>query len=211
MHELIFAILSYSALHFGALLYIRWTTRFARDRTFESWCAGRPLVAAIRLRPGADVGALRAVLRPLTIGRGVVNYAGAAPWPCYRVRYETGGVACCDENVIGLYVAEATLLTRPDSLAPKGVAGAPVPGPLDGLSARAASLEIDALWLAGPLHAHGVMGGVNRSQRPQIGWLWSNEHAETGFIEMVGRPTWLAALPAPPDLHGEPESVRQSA
>lgn len=174
--ELLLGLLTYLVIGATVRLGQRWFSDVARDRRFESWCQGEPIVVALRCRSDAHVARMH--LRQLVAPHDEVeNHMGGVPWQHYRFAVDIRGVG---DRVL-LVVITGCQLAR------DGATRVDVAEVVRTLVADPRA-EIDEVWLHGQLHelrpsAHGV----DRNRRH---WLGEVEDGALRLREMIGAPEW---------------------
>jgi hypothetical protein len=158
-------------------VYLRYVQKEAAPHPeFEKWIAGRPLVAALRVRPGTEVEAVFTV-RALLGKAEFFNPGGGYPWQHYIVTFtakELGG------GVVGVFATHAAVARvtakRPD-----------FETILTGIGREVTTL--DEIWLHGWTKTPGIGHVADRHRMS-----WCGAFTETGALDvtaMIGQPPWL--------------------
>jgi len=181
MIEPIVGFLLCGALALFLPLYLKHLHREAApDPAFEAWVAQRPLVAALRGRPGAGVDLLYRVRAQLGPGE-FYNPLGGYPWQHYVVTLEARQLA---DGVVGLYPVAARL-GREKDLRPR------LDGWLDQLF-RDALGPSEGVWL------HARLRRRTSAALAREGLGWTGSAAADGHLELtpaIARPAWLEPVP----------------
>lgn len=152
-------------------------TEAERHPAFEAWIAERPLVAALRVRPGAAVTVVYALRARLGEGE-LLNPAGGYPWQHYLVGFECRRIG---DDLVGLFATQAREKRDRDHR--------PLLAARLDEAARALVNDVEAVWLHGKLRSPGV-GTV--ADREKMGWSGVVSEQGLELAPMIGQPAWLA-------------------
>jgi hypothetical protein len=176
--EPIIALLTLIAIAVGVRLTRKHRPTVPPDPAFEAWCAGRPLLFALRCRDDGFEAhlQLRTMIGP---SQELFNFQGRNPWPHYRLEIH------CERRGDGVVLGT---VHRAFLRAPKHRRADALPT-LRALfdEPRAA---VDELWLHGQLYAERPHDVRDRGRH---GWLLQRigDAAPTPRA-MIGAPAWLA-------------------
>jgi hypothetical protein len=178
MLEPIFGLILCVVIYLGIATWSTLRSEFHRDEAFEKWCAGRPIILAVRCEEADDA---RHRLRQLIAPHDqLVNLRGGVPWQYYRFDVE---VRSLTDGVVAVLLTSAVpqrgaWTERPDA---------------GGLAERLVAMlgpGVSEVWMHGQLHP----SEARSTARDQRSWLgWPAEGGGLRLTPMIGRPEWMTA------------------
>ncbi len=181
--EPILGFLLLAALYGAVRLYARlWLREACEQPAFEAWVRSRPLVAALKCRPGREVELAREVR--LTLGRGeMFNPDGGYPWQHYVVTYFCRPLG---PGVVGLFARRAVVGRVHQKR--------PLLRELWKTLGRELGSEVTEIWLHGRLRSPGVRAIADRRKMSWFGAF--DEAGALSMTAMIGHPRWLGSRAA---------------